>query len=1046
MAESDFSSEQWDFLAVLAALGGEAAVDVVGILAPLTPGPLFDLINRAKASGLLVQTGPDSFRLEFESHPEARTRLKALNSPAALRSVLEGLERRDLLGRIPPAAVSGLFQAAGRAYEAAAVEEEKAREAALSGRLSQALEHYQAALACLEGSLDEARSGALYVSVALASSRLGFRLGQGLDRLPTLLKKARETAAALGDRRSRVLIGLHMGTFYYLNEALDEALGVMAGALDEVRNLGDEDILVQSAEFFGFYYYLQGRYREAAEYFDRAVQAAERRGDSFLIWPVPAYLGYTAAVLGQFHRAVGIVDANWRRAGQRGETSLAVHFRALLGLVLAMMSRDDEAWFHLQGARREAQAAGQIFNRAMCDFALSYLEFRQGRFEMAHDRLNDALVELGRAGLPLRQYPTPLVLEMLSEFHHRGLAPLPLFTFKNERDRLLKGVNVHLKGVAHRCLARELSAREDFPQSVMDHLTASEDCLDQSGDPLELARTRVDLARHHLTLDRFEEARRLALKAWEGLSGSNSEAFPDDLRFLVEGREGQAVPYSATESLIQRLFEMINQLAPCSDQGELLGRQVAALCRLFRAERGGLFWFSEGKSPGPWLRAGRNLDEAEVQSREFRSNLALVFKSFRANQPVLVRPRPLRGALSEGRSISVICLPIDIKGRTSGVLYLDNSYLELDLAEEKLLTSLSGQVGGYFERGLELGRLSEERERLASVRLVQEEGAQFGDILAKSPAMTGVMALADRAAASEATVLLLGETGVGKELLARRIHLQSPRRHGPFITVDLASTPEGLVESELFGHEKGAFTGADRTKPGRLELAHQGTLFLDELGEIPRAVQVKLLRAIQEKTFVRLGGTRSQSSDFRVVAATNRDLAAEVAAGRFRQDLYYRLNVVPLTVPPLRHRGEDVLFLARHFVRKFAVEFNRPEVALTAGDEVLLSAYHWPGNIRELRNVIERAVLLSEQGRLLLSLPGSTGTQPEDDLSDWPSWEDMQRRYLKRVLEKTGGKIGGPGGAAEILGLKRTSLNARLRKLGLTGTGRAGRPRTTGFE
>ena len=508
-----------------------------------------------------------------------------------------------------------------------------------------------------------------------------------------------------------------------------------------------------------------------------------------------------------------------------------------------------------------------------------------------------------------------------------------------------------------------------FPRPSWSTLRPAKIAWTSPATPLELARTRVDLARCHLTLDNFEKARQLALKAWEGLSGSRSEYFPDDLRFLVEGEAGLPVQISSPESLIQRLFEMINQLAPCADQGELLGRQVEALCRLFRAERGGLFWFSEDKKQGPLLRAGRNLEEGEVQSREFRSNLALVFKSFRHNRPLLVRSRPLRGALSEGRSISVICLPICIEGRTLGVLYLDNSYLELDLAEEKLLAGLAGHVGGYFERGLELGRLAEAREMLASVRLVQEDQAQSGDILANSPVMTRTMDLADRAALSEATVLLLGETGVGKELLARRIHAQSPRCHGPFMAVDLASTPEGLVESELFGYEKGAFTGADRRKPGRLELAHQGTLFLDELGEIPRTVQVKLLRAIQEKTFVRLGGTRSLSSDFRVVAATNRDLAAEVAAGRFRQDLYYRLNVVPVVVPPLRDRAGDVLFLARHFVRKFAVEFNRPEVRLTAADEALLSAYHWPGNIRELRNVIERAVLLAEKGCLLLSLP-----------------------------------------------------------------------------
>ena len=329
MAKMDFSSEQWAFLAALDALGGRASVDLVGALAPLPPGPLFDLINRAKSVGLLVQTGPDTFRLEHEALPEAQARLKVLNSPAGMKAVLRRLERQDLLGRVDPSARSGLFRAAGRTYEAAALAEGLAREAVLSGRLAEGLEHYGSALACLEGFLDEDRAGALFVSVALAASRLSFRLGQGLDRLPMLFKKARETAAALGDRRSRVLIGLHMGTFYYLNEALDEALEVMAGELDEVRNLGDEDILMQSAEFFGLYYYLQGRYREATDYFDRAVQGAERRG---------RFLSYLAGagLFGLYGRGPGSVSPGRGHSGRQlaaGPTARRnIHGRPFPGL------------------------------------------------------------------------------------------------------------------------------------------------------------------------------------------------------------------------------------------------------------------------------------------------------------------------------------------------------------------------------------------------------------------------------------------------------------------------------------------------------------------------------------------------------------------------------------------------------------------------------------------------------------------------------------------------------------------------------------------
>jgi transcriptional regulator with GAF, ATPase, and Fis domain len=297
--------------------------------------------------------------------------------------------------------------------------------------------------------------------------------------------------------------------------------------------------------------------------------------------------------------------------------------------------------------------------------------------------------------------------------------------------------------------------------------------------------------------------------------------------------------------------------------------------------------------------------------------------------------------------------------------------------------------------------------------------------------MLQILAQLDLIAGSDGTVLIMGETGTGKELFANRLHQKSTRRESPFVIVDPTTIPETLVESELFGHEKGAFTGADRQKPGRLELANGGTLFIDEVGEIPKSVQAKLLRVLQEKTLVRVGGTRTLRSDFRLVAATNRDLAAEVAAGRFREDLYYRINVVPLVIPPLRERKEDIPLLARTFLAKYAARYGRPEIELSGEDGEKLMGHDWPGNVRELENVVERTVLLSMGEELEFRLPAEELNVARNHFSDYPTLDEMQRRYIQQVLEKTGGKIGGPGGAAQILGMKRTTLNDRMRKLGL---------------
>jgi transcriptional regulator with GAF, ATPase, and Fis domain len=273
---------------------------------------------------------------------------------------------------------------------------------------------------------------------------------------------------------------------------------------------------------------------------------------------------------------------------------------------------------------------------------------------------------------------------------------------------------------------------------------------------------------------------------------------------------------------------------------------------------------------------------------------------------------------------------------------------------------------------------------------------------------------------------------VGKELIAKRLHFKSNRRNGVLITVDLTTIPENLVESELFGHEKGAFTGADRQKIGRIELADGGTLFLDEIGEIHPSIQVKLLRVLQEKSLMRVGGSSYIQSDFRLVAATNKDLPKEVVKGNFREDLFYRINVIPLNIPPLRERKEDILLLADHFLKRYAKKYNRKLSGLKHDDQEQLEQYHWPGNVRELKNIIERSVILSNDNFLNLSLPAEIPLSYEEPLSgNMLTLDEVQRRYIQKVLDKTGGRISGTNGAAAILGLKRTTLNARIKKFGI---------------
>jgi transcriptional regulator with GAF, ATPase, and Fis domain len=325
----------------------------------------------------------------------------------------------------------------------------------------------------------------------------------------------------------------------------------------------------------------------------------------------------------------------------------------------------------------------------------------------------------------------------------------------------------------------------------------------------------------------------------------------------------------------------------------------------------------------------------------------------------------------------------------------------------------------------------------------RKAGGAFGEIIGQSGTLRQIIKQIEMVAPTNASVLILGETGTGKELIARELHRRSQRRYKLLVRVNCACIPKELYESEFFGHARGAFTGAVRDRVGRFESAAGGTLFLDEIGEIPLELQTKLLRVLQEKSYERVGEEKTRHADVRIIAATNRDLKKEVAVGRFREDLFYRLNVVPLKVIPLRHRKDDIPLLAEHFVELSVKELRCPRPRLTRAGIDALQNYDWPGNIRELRNVIERASIIAQGGALEFDLPGSDlsfdrisfGLKQVDQVeSELVTEAEMRRRERENVfavLQKTNWKIKGADGAADLLGLKPSTLISRIEKMGL---------------
>ena len=336
-----------------------------------------------------------------------------------------------------------------------------------------------------------------------------------------------------------------------------------------------------------------------------------------------------------------------------------------------------------------------------------------------------------------------------------------------------------------------------------------------------------------------------------------------------------------------------------------------------------------------------------------------------------------------------------------------------------------------IRKELDVHRLKEENR---SLREALGKKYEIPNVIARSTAMQQVLATVERIATTNATVLIGGESGVGKDLIAHVIHQRSKRASGPFIKINSAAIPENLLESELFGYEKGAFTGATTSKPGKFELADKGTLFLDEIGDVPGAIQVKLLRVLQEREFERLGGTRTLKVDVRLIAATNRDLRAALEEGTFREDLYYRLNVVPIDIPPLREHKEDIPDLANLFIAKFAAESGKQITALSREALQVLTAYHWPGNIRELENIIERSIALA-QGPTLEAADIRLDTQRakaaaagDNFLPAGITMEQWEDDMIREALKRAGGN---KSQAARLLGLSRNAFRYRLSKIGI---------------
>lgn len=504
-------------------------------------------------------------------------------------------------------------------------------------------------------------------------------------------------------------------------------------------------------------------------------------------------------------------------------------------------------------------------------------------------------------------------------------------------------------------------------------------------------------------------------------------------------------PLSPCETLAERyqaLLEVAQAISAHRDLDELFREIAQRLPRVVRVNFVGLSLYDPGKNMMRLHTVQANVPADLIGGHEEPLDETPAGLVWQTQQPLLVPdvaretrwPTVMR-CMQEDSSRSFCFVPLTTGARRLGAMGFvsleKEAYSEADL---EFLQQVANPVAVAVSNALAFQEIAQLKDKLAKEKLYLEEELRlehgFEDIIGDSDALKQVLKQVEVVAPTDSTVLIQGETGTGKELIARAIHRLSSRNERTFVKLNCAAIPTGLLESELFGHERGAFTGAITQKAGRFELADKGTIFLDEVGEIPLELQSKLLRVLQEQEFERLGSTKTIRVNVRLIAATNRDLRAMVEAKQFRSDLYYRLNVFPVTVPPLRERREDIPTLVRYFTQHYAGRMKKNIQAVPAKTLEILSHYAWPGNVRELENLVERSVILTQGTDLQVPI-SELQTTSDSTSSSMTALEEAERDHILRALQEAKWVVGGASGAAARLGVKRTTLQSKMQKFGI---------------
>jgi len=851
-------------------------------------------------------------------------------------------------------------------------------------------------------------------------------------RVLAILQEASERAVRSKKKAFLPLLKMNQATCEFLRSQYRLAMRLFEECWAEASTSEDTRLLRYAYLSRTFYHYWQGRFRDVLSNYESLVAEVDRFPRTrFPLYGV-VFAGYSYCHTGNMSQGLGLLDALRRNCQERGDRHTECWTVGFLAAIMLDIRHTEDAFEHAHRAMEMAIDEHADMMLMFTQIQLALLFSLRNETEKAVDLLRE-FHQLSRK-VQVTVWPYPYLMELSWELAQQDPKRFADLSIKGLVRRNIAGLNIFMKGIAYRFQAR-IQKQEGLPEDIIrNSLKLSLKWLEASGSELELARSQLEMARHYLSLGDEKQAAEFAQRASGKLSGYDKALVPDDLRLLLRKKP------SLEKDIANELLRLGQDVVTIRDNREVVQHILTSVNQLTGAERGAIFTIdSQANPPRVELKASKNITPEQTTCPEFKGSMKIIERVARTRKGTILRADsdPGRRTFSGDRIRSCICIPMILKDQVVGVLYHDNRLLG-NVFQESHLDQLTyfAALGAYaLENASTYEEIKRLNRRLRQEKLYLEERQcdlpRPQNVVGKSPAITAVLNQISQVAKTDTTVLIQGETGVGKGLVAEALHKQSSRKDGPFICVQCSALPETLITSELFGHEKGAFTGAIERRSGRFELADGGTIFLDEIGEISLDLQVRLLRVLETKEFEHVGGAQTYRSDFRLVAATNRNLEDQVVAKRFRSDLYYRLNVFPLHVPPLRERKEDIPMLAHYFLGVHSRRLGKEFFEILSEEMDKLVDYDWPGNVRELQNVIERSTILSPESSFRVLEPGSRRSLSPPEGGVGHSLREMERRHILWALEQTGWKVQGPGGAAELLDMHRSTLQARMKKLGI---------------